>query len=146
MAVEVKETRFGRVFRLQGGCKDDYKNIQTSRFYRKPAGLIRRRLRPVQITLQGPALEAFRRAEERAGCEITVTGSARSCALQAELYAKDPHRYAPPSVGLHCQALAIDQNMNNQSAKPETKEALLHVGFTQARTDEPWHFSCGWTA
>lgn len=147
MAVERKETRFGTVFRLVGGCKDDWKNVVTSRYYRKPSGLIRRRLRPVPITLQKPAMDALRKAEERAGMEITVTGSRRTCALQAELYARDSHRYAPPSVGLHCQALAIDQNMDNQTAKPATKEALLHVGFTQSRpTDEPWHWSFGWTA
>jgi len=147
MNVERKETRFGTVARLVGGCKDDWKNIATSRYYRKPSGLIRRRLRVVPITLQKPALDALRKAEERAGCEITVTGSIRSCALQAELYARDAKRYAPPSVGLHTQGLAIDQNMNNQTARPETKAALLHVGFTQSRPeDEPWHFSFGWTA
>lgn len=147
MAIESKETRFGKVFRLNGGCKDDWKTIATSRYYRKTSGLIRRRLRRVPITMQKPALDALRRAEERAGTEITVTGSSRSCEFQAALHARDSARYAAPSVGLHCQALAIDQNMENQTHSPETKEALLHVGFTQSRpSDEPWHWSFGWTA
>jgi len=146
MAIESKDTRFGKVFRLNGGCKDDWKTIKVSRYYRKTSGLVRRRKRRVPITMQKPALDAFRRAEQIAGAEITVTGSSRSCAYQASLYAKDSARYAPPSVGLHCQALAIDQNMENQTHNQGTKPALLQVGFTQARSDEPWHFSYGWTA
>ncbi len=145
MALQTKETRFGKVFRLEGDCKDDWKNIRTSRFYRKPSGIIRRRLRRVSVTMQGPALDAFRRAEERAGKEIVVTGSSRTCEFQAAKYAEDSKRFAPPWVGLHCQALAIDVHTDYLTS--DRREALAHVGFTQARpTDEPWHYSFGWTA
>jgi hypothetical protein len=147
MALESKLTRFGRVYRLVGGCKDDYDNIRTSKRYRKASGVIPFRTRKVAITMQKPALDAFRQAEVRLGREIVVTGSARSCALQAQLYASDRNRYAPPSVGLHCQDLAIDVTTEDPQLKTKVREALEHVGFTQARPDdEPWHFSYGWTA
>lgn len=145
--VERKSTKYGTVFRLSGGCKDDWDNIVTSSYYRKPSGIIRRRKRRVPITMQRPAIEALRAAEARLGREIVVTGSARSCALQASLYASDPKRYAPPSVGLHCQDLAIDATTEDPELKTTTRHALEAEGFTQARpTDEPWHFSYGWTA
>lgn len=145
--VQRKDTRFGTVFRLDGGCKDDWKNIVTSRYYKKPSGLIRRRRRKNPITMQKPAILALQRAEERLGREVVVTGSLRTCALQAELYKSDPSRYAPPSVGLHCQGLAFDATTEDPQLKTTTRAALEHVGFTQARPDdEPWHFSYGWTA
>lgn len=146
MALVSKLTRFGRVYRLEGGCKDDYNNIRTSKRYRKVSGVIPFRARRVAVTLQKPALDAFRQAEVRLGREIVVTGSARSCELQAKLYASDRSRYAPPSVGLHCQDLAIDVTTEDPELQTKVREALLHVGFTQARADEPWHFSYGWTA
>ena len=151
MSIERKDTKFGPVFRLNGGCKDDYANIVTSRFYRKPSGVVKRRLRTQAITMQKPALDALRVVEAHLGMEVVVTGSSRSCALQASLYAKDPKRYAPPSVGLHCQALAIDVNTTWRAALTDKEEAefvklMAQVGFTQARPDEPWHFSFGWTA
>lgn len=146
MALVTKLTRFGRVYRLEGGCKDDYDNIRTSSYYRKESGVVRRRKRPIAVTLQAPALEAFRQAEVRLGREIVITGSSRSCELQAKLYASDRSRYAPPSVGLHCQSLAIDVTTEDHELTTKVRAALLHVGFTQARSDEPWHFSYGWTA
>jgi hypothetical protein len=151
MAIESKDTKFGTVYRLVGGCKDDFKNIITSKYYRKPSGLIPRRRRGVDITMQAPAIKALRVVEAHLGKEVEVTGSARSCALQAELYKKDPSRYAPPSVGLHCQALAIDVNTVWRDGLTSEQEAefvklMKQVGFTQARSDEPWHWSYGWTA
>ena len=147
MTVEAKDTRFGTVYRKTDGCKDDYSNIITSRLYRKTSGVIRRRPRKVTITAQRPAVEAFRRAEVLVGREIVVTGTARSCALQASLFKLFPSRYAPPWVGLHCQALAIDVSTNDPQLQTTVREALLRVGFTQSRPDdEPWHFSYGWTA
>jgi len=151
MALETKDTKFGKVFRLAGGCKDDFENIVTSRFYRKPSGVIPHRLRHISITMQRPAIEALRVVEAHLGQEVKVTGSARTCELQAQLYAKDPKRYAPPSVGLHCQALAIDvdtvwrDSLSNKDEE-EFVKLMKQVGFTQARPDEPWHWSFGWTA
>lgn len=141
------DTKYGRIFRLDGGCKDDWANIVTSRWYRKPSGIIRRRLRRNPITLQKPAMDAWRAAEKQLGHEIVVTGSSRTCELQAKLYASDHNRYAPPSVGLHCQALACDASTEDPNLKTSTRKALEGHGWHQARPDdEPWHFSYGWTA
>jgi len=151
MSLETKDTKFGKVYRLAGGCKDDFANIRTSRFYRKPSGVVLHRARVQSITMQKPALDALRVVEAHLGKEVVVTGSSRSCALQASLYKKDPKRYAPPSVGLHCQALAIDVNTVWRAGLTDAQEAefvklMKQVGFTQARADEPWHWSYGWTA
>lgn len=151
MAVETYETKFGNVYRMVGGCKDDYSNITTSRSYRKTSGVVRVRPRTVAITLQRPAIKALRVVEAHLGQEVVVTGSLRTCELQAALYRKDPSRYAPPSVGVHCQGLAIDVNTTWRSALSDKDEAefvkLMHqVGFNQSRPDEPWHWSYEVTA
>jgi hypothetical protein len=150
MAIETKSTPFGAVYR-DSVCKDDYANIKTSNNYRKPSGLIKWRRRVVAITAQRPLIEALRVVEAHLGKEVVVTGSARTCALQTALYAKNPSRYASPNVSMHCQALAIDVNTTWRDALTTAEEAefvkLMHqVGFTQARADEPWHWSFGWTA
>jgi hypothetical protein len=83
---------------------------------------------------------------------VQVTGTSRSCELQAQLYASDRSRYAPPSVGLHTQGLAIDVDTNWQQALDgptewKFKQAMKAAGWTQTRPDdEPWHWSYGWTA
>ena len=151
MAVIEKDTRYGKVYRNLATCQDDYDNIVTSRVYHKPSGIIRVRPRAMNITAQRPLIKALRDVEEQLGFEVVVTGSARTCALQAALYKKDPDRYARPSEGLHCQALAIDVNTTWRAALSDKDEArfvawMKHVGFTQARPDEPWHWSFGWTA
>lgn len=150
MSIETKQTKFGPVYR-SSGCKDDYANIVTAKRYRKPSGVVPFRTRDIAITMQRPAIQALRVVESHLGKEVRVTGSARSCELQASLYAKDPKRYAPPNVGLHCQALAIDVDTVWRDSLTNAEEAefvkLMHqVGFTQARPDEPWHWSYGWTA
>lgn len=146
MGIEKKETDWGAVYR-SSTCKDNYETIVTSEYYRKPSGLIRRRKRDIAITLQRPALESLRECEAKLGREIKVTGTSRTCALQAALYKKDPQRYAPPNVGLHCQSLAIDVSTLDSELKTRVREVLTHHGWTQARPyDEPWHFSFGWTA
>ncbi len=145
MALAQRTTEYGTVFRLEGGCKDDWANIRTSTHYTKQSGLIRKRERNVAITMQKPALDALRAAEAELGLEIVVTGSFRTCEFQAAKYKEDPQRFAPPSVGLHCQALAID--VSTGVLTDRIKHALKRHGFTQARpVDEPWHFSYGWTA
>jgi hypothetical protein len=151
MNLESKSTKFGTVYRLVAGCRDSYSSITTSKNYRKPSGLVKWRKRTQAITMQKPAILALRVVEAHLGMEVVVTGSFRTCATQAALYAKDPKRYAPPSVGLHCQALAIDVNTTWRDAlttkqEEEFVKLMAQVGFTQARPDEPWHFSFGWTA
>lgn len=151
MTVIEKQTRFGTVYRNPAVCQDDYDNIVTSRVFHKPSGVIRIRPRVQSITAQRGLIKALRDVEEHLGFEVVVTGSARTCALQAALYKKDPDRYAKPSEGLHCQALAIDVNTTWQAGLSDKDEArfkawMKHNGFTQARPDEPWHWSYGWTA
>lgn len=140
-------TAHGRIYRLEGGCRDDWANIVTSRWYRKPSGLIRRKRRRNPITLQRPAIESWKAAEAQLGREIVVTGSIRTCELQAQLYASDQSRYAPPWVGLHTQGLAADVTTEDPYLTTTTRKALEAHGWSQARPeDEPWHFSMGWTA
>ena len=151
-----KQTKFGRVWRLVGGCKDNWSNVETATVGGKFAvgG-------PETYRLQHPAVESLRWVAKEIGAvgpfkvrsrPVRVTGSARSCSLQASLYAQDPGRYAAPWVGLHTQALAIDVDTNWQLAldnKTEWKfkRAMREAGWTQSRPeDEPWHWSFGWTA
>lgn len=145
MTIERYETKYGVVFRDVGGCKDDWNNIGTSRYYRKTSGLIRRRKRRVPITMQKPALEALKVAEQRLGHEIVVTGSFRTCELQDALYHSDPpasmKRFAPNTVGVHCQALALDASTEQPDLTTAIRKAMLAQDFHQSRPDEPWHFS-----
>lgn len=147
MGLQSKSTEYGTVHRLEGGCKDDWDNITRSEYYETPRVLRPKRRRPVAITLQRPALKALKAAEAEIKKEIVVTGSIRTCEQQAALYQSDPNRYAPPSVGLHCQGLAIDVNTGEKYLTDTVRAALKRHGWTQARPDdEPWHFSYGWTA
>lgn len=156
MALEVKETKYGKVFRLVGGCRDDWKNIVTMTVGGQYAigG-------PETYTLQEPAILSLKAVAKACGAlgpfrfrsrPVHVTGSLRTCARQAELYASDPNRYAPPSVGLHTQGLAIDvdtiwQGKLSDKQNAAFRKAMLANGWTQSRpSDEPWHWSYGWTA
>lgn len=122
-----------------GSCKDDYPNIKL--YDQPPPG-------GAPVKLQAPALRAFRAAERRYGRfrpkkwrAIKLSGSWRSCAYQASLYAKDSHRYANPATSLHCRGLAIDV-INPVPAG--VHRALTYIGWVQARPDdEPWHYSWG---
>jgi hypothetical protein len=146
-SIERYETKYGPVFREIGGCKDNWTNIVTSEYYRKTSGLIRRRARQTSITLQKPAIDSLRAAEARLGREIVVTGSFRTCSLQAVLYKSDPNRFAPNTVGVHCQALAIDVTTEDPELKTKVRKALLAEGWHQSRPeDEPWHWSYKVTA
>ena len=73
--LQTKNTKYGTVNRLSGGCKDNWRNVVTSTYYRKPSGLVRWRKRPIAITLQKPAVRALRAAEAKLGREIKVPGS-----------------------------------------------------------------------
>jgi hypothetical protein len=117
-----------------GPCKDDYPNIQLYQ-QRKADG-------PV-VKLQGPAMRAFKAAEVRVGREIPLTGSWRSCANQAQLYASDPQRYADPAITAHTRGLAIDVSTAiGLLMKMKVKRALKAEGWKQVRPDdEPWHWS-----
>lgn len=129
--------RWGKI-RCGGPCKDDYANIETyvqnSQYH---------------VRLQEPAIRSLKAAEREIhnndlGAHILTTGSWRSCDFQAQLYASDPKRYAPPDVCGHVRGLNIDVSMD-QDAK---KLAAIHTALTkrwwfQPRNDEPWHYSFG---
>lgn len=153
---DAEVTKFGVVYRLVGGCKSDWPNIVTETVGGEYAvgG-------EETYTLQKPALDSLRWVAKETGRvgpfrirrrPVQVTGTLRSCETQAVLYASDPNRYAPPSVGLHTQGLAIDVHTGWQANLDEKvearfKKAMKDAGWTQSRpTDEPWHWSFGWTA
>jgi len=108
------------------------------------------------VKLQKAALDAFHEAERRYAHRtlgkklwrrfqsraIVVTGSWRSFSLQQMLYREDPQRYANPYSSGHVQAIAIDVNTTNKDFQLQ-REILKNVGWKQARTDEPWHWSWG---
>ena len=148
MAVLTKQTKYGAVNRGTT-CKDDHPNIAT-----KTIGGIRAKGGPEEYKLQLACIESLRDVAKELGGPwrkrpVHVTGTWRSCAYQAELYARDSHRYAHPNTTLHTQGLAIDVDMNwRASVGPEKVDAALRkFGWKQSRPDdEPWHWSYGWTA
>jgi hypothetical protein len=155
MAVESRVTEYGKVYRLVGGCKDNWDNIITATIGGQYS------IGSETYTLQKPAVDSLRWVASEIGQwgpfrfrkrVVLVTGTIRTCERQAALYASDPSRYAPPSVGLHTQGLAIDVDMNWYTAlsdklKGRFRTAMRAAGWTQSRpTDEPWHWSFGWTA
>lgn len=146
MSVETYSTKYGNVYRCVGCCKDNYTNIITSNYYRKPSGIVNLRRRQSSITLQRPAIKSLQAAEVRLGREIVVTGSFRTCELQAALYRSDPNRFAPNTVGVHCQGLAIDVTTEDPELTTKVRKVLDAEGWHQARPDEPWHFSYKVTA
>lgn len=130
-------TTYGPIFEPVGSCQDDYRNIRTDSWDGQ------------NVTLQEAALRSFHAAEDRYGArtnrkgarQIGLTGSHRTCAQQAALYKKDPHRFAPPDASLHPRGLAVDVSQ----AQPNLamiRTILKAHGWKQARpTDEPWHYS-----
>lgn len=143
-------TKYGTIH-YGGFCEDDYPNITQ---YDQP------RTGGLPIKLQAPAMRAFQEAEERVQSRrvrklhaprssknfrpIVCTGTWRSCALQAELYARDPNRYASPSGTGHTRGIAIDVSTAlGSSFQRKVRRALKAVGWEQARPDEPWHYSFG---
>ena len=133
MAIYRKLTRWGLVFR-NTVCKSDWSNI------------VEKDRDGYTLKLQKPAMRSYRAAEASLGREIKLTGSWRSCSLQAQLYQSDTQRYAHPNTTLHTQGLAIDVS-TAQRDLDKIRGALKKRGWTQSRpTDEPWHYSFGWTA
>lgn len=145
MAVERYDTKYGTVYH-RPTCKDDWKNIKTVVSRRKDGSEVPY----TKLTLQEPAIKSIRAVEKKLSRPwkkyfVRVTGTIRTCELQASLYASDPQRYAPPNSGLHTHGLAIDVHTGYLSRK--LKKALLADGWHQSRpVDEPWHFSFRLTA
>lgn len=133
MAIERYFTKYGVVYH-QPQCKSDWKNI------------VERDRNGYTLKLQQPAMRSFRSAEEKLGREIKLTGSWRSCSLQAQLYQSDTSRYAHPDKTLHTHGLAIDVS-TAQPDQQRIRELLLARGWHQSRPDdEPWHYSFRLTA
>ncbi len=147
MSIETVKTKYGPAHR-SSRCKDNWPNMETV----KVCGQV--------LHMQHSAIRAYRtackdfarrsgwseaRIKRPGGRPILLTGSWRSCALQASLHADDPKRFADPDGSLHPQGLAIDvSTIMPDFDKAHT--ALAHVGWHRARPDEPWHHSWGFTA
>lgn len=95
------------------------------------------------VRLIPSAMAAFLAAERSYGRHIPLVGSYRSCASQVANYADDPERFAPPGDSAHPMGRAIDVA---RQAIAAARPHLIAAGWTQARSDEPWHFSHGITA
>ena len=100
------------------------------------------------VQLQGPALRAFKAAEDRIATKrkphILITGAGyRSYELQRSLYAVDSSgRYADPDGSLHVEALAVDVDQGQGRLRLRAiHKALLAEGWFQAVEGEPWHYS-----
>jgi hypothetical protein len=136
------DTKYGVVTARNPGRKEAPPNLQT---YKRDVG---------DVTLQGPAIRAFKAAEVRATprrmrrkgkvLPILITGVGfRSYAYQAQLYASDSSgRYANPDGSLHCEGLAVDIDMRQSTLrKARIKKALLAEGWHYGVSGEPWHAS-----
>jgi len=107
-----------------------------------------------QVVLQGPAIRAFKAAEQRITPRymrrrgktrhILITGVGfRSYAYQASLYRGDSSgRYADPDGSLHVEGLAVDVDTNQSYLRQAAiKKALIAEGWHYGVSGEPWHAS-----
>ena len=100
------------------------------------------------VQLQGPALRAFKAAEERIATKrkphILITGVGyRSYEQQRSLYAGDSSgRYADPDGSLHVEALAVDVDQGQGRLRLRAiRKALEAEGWHYGVSGEPWHAS-----
>lgn len=136
------QTKYGVITARNPGRVNPPPNLQT--YTRKDGS---------KVTLQGPALRAFKAAElritprhlRRKGkvTPILLTGVGyRSYALQKELYASEPGRFADPDCSLHCEGLAIDIHSGQSALKrARIRRALIAEGWYYGVSGEPWHAS-----
>lgn len=128
MTVRKYDTRFGTIFITDPGPYKAYDNLRT---YEQKGGNI--------IALQGPALRAFKAAEEkftrprfkrRGKIEpIIITGHGyRSWDLQHNLWLQDKNRYANPDSSFHVEALAVDLSQL-QDRLDAAQQALADTGW-----------------
>lgn len=141
------QTKYGPAHNSET-CRDDWPNMRSQTILGQ------------KLHMQLSALRAYRaacrefaqrsgwspeRIKRTGGRPILLTGSWRSCDLQRQLHDDDPKRFADPNGSLHPQGLAIDVS----TIMPDFDKAhaaLAHVGWTRARSDEPWHHSWGFNA
>lgn len=139
------DSKYGVVHMRNPGPKNDppYGNVQT---YIQTAQR--------HVTLQGPALRAFKAAElritprymKRRGKvrHILITGVGyRSYTYQDALYRSDSSgRYADPDGSMHVEALAVDVDQSQGFLRLRAiKKALEAEGWHYAVSGEPWHAS-----
>lgn len=135
-------TKYGVITTRNPGRKNPPPNLRT---YAQTASRY--------VKLQGPALRAFKAAElritprrmKRKGKvrHILITGSGyRSYALQSDLYAQEPGRFANPDGSLHVEALAVDVDQNQGYFRLRAiRRALEAEGWHYGVSGEPWHAS-----
>jgi hypothetical protein len=138
------KTPYGTVTARNPGRKEAPPNLQT---YVRNVG---------NVVLQGPALRSFKEAEKAATprrlrrkgkvLPILLTGVGyRSYQLQKMYYDSPDNvggRYADPDCSLHCEALAVDIDMNQSGLR--RKRIAYHLkkrGWFYAVDGEPWHAS-----
>jgi hypothetical protein len=136
------ETPYGKVHAHNPGSVHEPENLRE--YNQADGGLVK---------LQGPALRAFKAAEERATplrmrrkgkvLPIKITGIGyRDYASQALLYSREPGRFANPDGSLHVEGLAVDIDMNQGVIRREKiKRALKAEGWFYPIAGEPWHAS-----
>jgi hypothetical protein len=137
------DSPYGTVKMSYPGPRNRYGNVQR---YNQSTGNY--------IELQGPALRALKEAEERSTPKrllrkgriepIRVTGhGGRDYAYQAELYAREPGRFADPDSSQHVEFLACDFNIPwyRPIRWVQVRRALKSVGFIFTVSGELWHGS-----
>jgi hypothetical protein len=135
------DTPYGKIKTRNPGAFQPYDNFVT---YQRDVG---------DVTLQGPAIRAFKAAEyhatprrmKRKGkiLPILITGVGyRSYEYQAILWKSDNVRYANPDGSMHVEGLAVDIDMNQSVLRrARIKKALKAEGWHYAVDGEPWHAS-----
>jgi len=136
------DTRYGRITARNPGRRTPPPNLQT---YHQDGG--------GTVTLQGPALRAFKAAEVRSTPRwmrrkgtfrpILITGVGyRNYDLQSDLYAREPGRFANPDGSLHVEGLAVDIDTRQSAHRQrQIRRALEAEGFHYGVSGEPWHAS-----
>jgi hypothetical protein len=130
------ETKYGTIHARNPGPFVAYPNLRTYM-----------QTRTRHVVLQGPALRAFKAAEERVATKskpfILITGSGyRSYDLQKELWDTDHFRYADPDLSNHVEGLAVDVDQGQGRFRlAKVNKALRAEGFVFAVPGEPWHAS-----
>jgi hypothetical protein len=134
--VQSIKTKYGIIHVSDPGPYQKYPNIN-----------LYKQTKTRNIVLQGPAIRAFKAAEERVAKpgkkHILITGEGyRDYWLQRSLWLSDPGRYANPDSSMHTEGLAVDVDQNQGSGRlANIKKALVAEGWHQSVAGEPWHFS-----
>ena len=128
MTVRKYDTKYGPIYVSTPGPFHAYDNLRT---YQQTENRV--------IQLQGPALRAFKNAEERFTRpryqkrgkieHILITGHGyRSYALQSDLHNQDGDRYADPDASFHVEQLAVDLDQE-QPRLAAAQDALKAEGW-----------------